>query len=69
METRDGFVRDSADILVSAVGFLSKWRWPEIPGLHDFKGTLCHSAAWDESFDATGKRIGMCRPTPHRGQH
>jgi hypothetical protein len=24
----------------------SKWRWPGIPGLHDFRGTLAHSASW-----------------------
>lgn len=59
METKNGKVEDSVDILVSAVGFLSKWQWPDIPGLHDFKGTLCHSAAWDDSFDAAGKRIGV----------
>jgi cation diffusion facilitator CzcD-associated flavoprotein CzcO len=24
----------------------SKWKWPAIPGLHDFKGKLVHSANW-----------------------
>lgn len=65
METKDGGgVDDSVDVLVSAVGFLSKWKWPDIPGLHDFKGTLCHSAAWDDAFDSKGKRVGKCILAP-----
>ena len=48
-----------ADILISARGFLSQWRWPSIPGLHDFKGQLVHSAGWDHSFDYSHKRIAI----------
>ncbi|KAK4555055.1 hypothetical protein LTR86_007821 [Recurvomyces mirabilis] len=59
VETQGGVVKDSCDILVSARGFLSKWRWPSIPGLHDFQGHLCHSAVWNKAFDWTGKRIGV----------
>ncbi|KAK5109671.1 hypothetical protein LTR62_006793 [Meristemomyces frigidus] len=59
VESTAGIVKDSCDILVSARGFLSKWRWPSIPGLHDFKGHLCHSAIWDKAFEWTGKRIGV----------
>ena len=57
--TKGGVVKDECDIFVSAVGFLSSWRWPSIPGIHSFKGTLCHSAQWDPSFDPTGKRIAV----------
>lgn len=59
LETKEGEVADTCDILVSAVGFLSKWRWPSIAGLHDFKGDLMHSASWDENFNASGKRIAV----------
>lgn len=59
LDTKDGVVEDSCDIFVSAVGFLSKWRWPSIPGLHDFEGHLMHSASWDSSFDSTGKRLAV----------
>ena len=33
----------------------SAWKWPDIAGLHSFKGKLLHSAKWDHSvvFDAT----------------
>lgn len=59
LDTKDGVIEDTCDIFVSAVGFLSKWRWPSIPGLHDFQGQLMHSASWDSSFDSAGKRIGV----------
>lgn len=57
--TKDGVIRDECEVLVSSVGFLSNWRWPNIPGLHDFKGHLCHSAVWDKAFDWTDKRIAV----------
>lgn len=48
-----------ADILVSARGFLSSWKWPAIKGLHHFQGQLVHSAGWDHSYDYSHKRIGV----------
>jgi cation diffusion facilitator CzcD-associated flavoprotein CzcO len=50
---------DWCNCLVSATGFLSHWKWPEIPGIHQFKGLKVHSAAWDEEYDYSGKRIAM----------
>ncbi|KAJ3949097.1 uncharacterized protein N0V96_000209 [Colletotrichum fioriniae] len=35
------------------------WKWPDIPGLHDFSGSLLHSADWDENFDWKGKRVAV----------
>lgn len=58
----DETITDTCDILVSATGFLSHWRWPSIPGLHDFQGHLAHSAGWDSQggeYDYTNKRIGI----------
>ncbi|KAI0649239.1 FAD/NAD-P-binding domain-containing protein [Trametes meyenii] len=45
----EGFeeVEDSADVLITAVGALSRWTWPDIPGLHDFQGALHHSAGFE----------------------
>lgn len=37
----------------------SQWKWPDIPGLHDFKGQIVHSAAWDHSYDYSHKKIGI----------
>ncbi|MCJ1309536.1 hypothetical protein MMC25_003196 [Agyrium rufum] len=50
---------DTADALFTGTGVLNEWKWPEIPGLHDFKGKLLHSAVWDTSFDHKGKRIAV----------
>jgi hypothetical protein len=37
----------------------SQWKWPDIPGLHDFQGHMVHSAAWDHSYDYAHKKIGI----------
>ncbi|KAL4898718.1 hypothetical protein BDV59DRAFT_197596 [Aspergillus ambiguus] len=52
-------IQDQCDVLISASGALNSWKWPRIPGLHDFKGKLMHSASWDESYDYSGKRVAV----------
>lgn len=52
-------IEDRCDILINAAGVLNQWRWPEIPGLHDFKGKLMHSASWNGEVDLRGKRVGL----------
>ncbi|TFK71445.1 FAD/NAD(P)-binding domain-containing protein [Pluteus cervinus] len=47
------------DILINAGGVLNSWKWPEIPGLKEFKGTLLHTAAWDTETDLKEKRVGL----------
>lgn len=37
----------------------SNWKWPEITGLHGFKGKLLHSARWDTEWDYTSKRVAV----------
>ncbi len=44
-------VEDVGDVLMTGIGALNEWKWPDIPGLHDFKGELMHSATWDDNFD------------------
>ncbi|KAL2843694.1 hypothetical protein BJY01DRAFT_235534 [Aspergillus pseudoustus] len=57
---RDGkTISDECDVLVNASGFLNKWTWPNIEGLHDFQGKLLHTANWDESYDWDGKRVAV----------
>ena len=34
-------------------------KWPDIAGLHDFKGHLTHSANWQHDFDYSNKRIAV----------
>lgn len=50
---------DSADILVSATGFLHQINVPDIPGLDSFKGASFHTARWDHSVSLEDKRIGV----------
>lgn len=40
-------IEDTADFVLSCVGALSRWDWPDIQGLHDFKGKVLHSAGWE----------------------
>lgn len=39
--------------------FSSNWKWPDIPGLHDFKGDLLHTASWDKAISLEGKRVAV----------
>ncbi|KAK4948538.1 hypothetical protein LTR10_012542 [Elasticomyces elasticus] len=50
---------DHSDFIIDGGGVLNKWKWPNIPGLHDFKGTLLHSAQYDERTDLQGKRVAL----------
>ncbi|WP_040803675.1 flavin-containing monooxygenase [Nocardia concava] len=54
--TADGVAR-TADILVSAVGQLSRPALPAIPGIERFAGESFHSALWDHDVKLDGKRV------------
>src|SRR4051812_41400018 len=58
VETTDGEAIDS-DVLVTAVGQLSRPAIPELPGLGTFGGPAFHSAEWDHDVDLRGKRIAV----------
>lgn len=49
----------TSDFLVSAIGQLNAPRYPDIPGLKDFRGTTMHSARWNWSYPLQGKRIAV----------
>lgn len=46
-------------MFVNGTGILNNWRWPDIEGLHDFKGPKMHSATWDHGIDLDNKAIGV----------
>jgi cation diffusion facilitator CzcD-associated flavoprotein CzcO len=50
---------DYCDILISGSGVLNSWKYPNIPGINLFKGKMMHSAAWDNSYDLTDKRVAV----------
>jgi hypothetical protein len=37
----------------------SNWKWPDIEGLHDFQGTLCHTANYPARTILDGKRVAV----------
>lgn len=50
---------DHVDVIINGSGILNKWKWPNIPGLNDFKGTLLHSAQWNKNTDLKGKTVAL----------
>ncbi|KAG4281911.1 hypothetical protein FPRO06_10815 [Fusarium proliferatum] len=56
----DAIVEDHhAHIFINAGGILNDWKWPDIEGLHSFKGKLIHTAAWDPEIDLKGASVGI----------
>jgi cation diffusion facilitator CzcD-associated flavoprotein CzcO len=48
-----------ATYLITATGFLSQPRTPDIPGVADFAGTVVHTAKWDDAADLDGRRVAV----------
>lgn len=51
--------KDWAHVFINGSGILNNWKWPDVEGIHDFKGSLIHSAKWDHSVDFEGKTVGV----------
>lgn len=49
----------SSRFLITATGYLSQPRTPDIPGIDEFAGRIIHSTDWDDSYSPDGKRIGL----------
>lgn len=49
----------TATYLMTATGFLSQPRLPDIAGVHDFTGTVIHTAKWDDTAELSGKRVAV----------
>jgi cation diffusion facilitator CzcD-associated flavoprotein CzcO len=45
--------------LITATGFLSQPRTPDIPGIETFEGKVVHTTAWDATHDFSGRRVGI----------
>ncbi len=58
IETEQG-ARETADVLVPALGQLSRPTFPDIAGVDDFAGAKWHAADWPDGADLTGKRVGV----------
>ena len=49
----------AVDVLVPAVGQLSRPSLPNIPGRSSFAGSSFHSAEWDHTVELAGKRVAV----------
>jgi cation diffusion facilitator CzcD-associated flavoprotein CzcO len=49
----------TAEVLVSAVGQLSRPSIPTLPGLESFHGATFHSAQWNHQVELAGKRVAV----------
>ena len=58
VSTLDGAIF-KAKFLIRATGGLSQLKFPEIPGLSNFKGRLFHSAHWQQEASLKGLRVGV----------
>jgi cation diffusion facilitator CzcD-associated flavoprotein CzcO len=48
-----------ARYLIAGLGFLVEPSQPDIPGIETFAGTIMHSARWDHSWRAAGRRVAV----------
>ncbi|KAL2840791.1 hypothetical protein BJY01DRAFT_218146 [Aspergillus pseudoustus] len=55
----DEMIKETAHFFVSAAGRLNVPKMPDFPSLQDFRGHLCHTAAWDTNFDYLGKKLAV----------
>lgn len=49
----------AARYLIAAVGALVEPSLPDIPGIETFRGTIMHSARWDQGWQAAGRRVAV----------
>ena len=58
IETAEGH-HDDVDVVIAATGVLHHPRYPDIPGLESFEGSMFHSARWDHDAKVDGTRVGI----------
>lgn len=57
--TLEGGETVAGRFLLTATGFLSQPKLPDIEGIEDFAGTVVHTTRWDDGIELEGKRIGI----------
>jgi cation diffusion facilitator CzcD-associated flavoprotein CzcO len=53
------FHRTSLRQLTTVIKTPSRWKWPDIQGLHSFEGTLVHTGHYPQDLDLSGKRVAV----------
>lgn len=49
----------TAKYLLTATGFLSQPKKPDIPGIDTFGGKVIHTTAWEDGYELAGKRVAV----------
>ncbi|GAS93025.1 flavoprotein, K+ transport [Mycolicibacterium brisbanense] len=49
----------TTQFLITATGYLSQPRVPDIPGITGFEGRIMHSAKWDGSYSLDGRHVAI----------
>jgi len=49
----------TATYLLTATGFLSQPKMPEIDGIDSFEGKVIHTTAWEDDYNLTGRRAAV----------
>jgi cation diffusion facilitator CzcD-associated flavoprotein CzcO len=52
-------LQDEGDFFFSCMGQFNNWKWPDIQDRELYKGTIMHSADWDETYNFHQKRIAL----------
>lgn len=47
------------DFVIPAVGRFNAWKFPNYPGISEYKGHLRHTSNWDPSYEASGKNVAV----------
>ena len=50
--------------LLTATGFLSQPKMPEIEGIETFEGSVLHTAKWDDDLDLRAAGLPSSAPAP-----
>jgi len=60
VRTADGLTEThTANVVISAVGAFNPPVYPDIEGMHDFRGPSWHTARWPEHADLAGKKVAI----------
>lgn len=45
--------------VINGHGPVNRYKWPDLPGLSEFKGQVVHTAAWPADLDVGGRRVAI----------
>lgn len=60
LKHHDGEVTErTSNVIVSAAGQFSTPKFPDFPGVEDYRGRCFHTTAWDDNYQVAGQRIAV----------